>query len=163
MISNSCVISSHLLMLILPISIHLVWKVRSSSKFLIILYYYPVMVGWLLLWYSSKATWYLHACCRLKILGWRLHHMFNIWMGACYARTRTRQIIGCVHPQMFHLFWMNFLMKFNLNGIYTMNLWILYLYVPSDPWMDCPTEKLLMCSCMQYLMPYCLVKRMDLA
>ena len=32
-----------------------------------------------------------------------------------------------------------------------MNLQILLLYIPIDPQIDCPTEKLLTCSCMQYL------------
>ena len=31
-----------------------------------------------------------------------------------------------------------------------MNLQTFSLYVPIDPWIDSPTEKLLMCSCMQY-------------
>ena len=40
---------------------------------------------------------------------------------------------------------------------YMMNLRILSLYVPIDPWIDCPTEKLITCSCVQYLISYCLV------
>ena len=38
-----------------------------------------------------------------------------------------------------------------------MNLQILSLYASIDSWIDCPTEKLLKCSYMQYLIPYCLV------
>ena len=38
-----------------------------------------------------------------------------------------------------------------------MNLRTLSLYVPIDPSINSPTEKLLTCSCMQYLIPYCLV------
>ena len=95
------------------------------------------------IWYSSQATCYPHVCCRLKILGWRLHHVFNIWTSAHYIRARIRQIIRYVHLRTLHSFWMNLLMKFNLNSIYRMKWWILSLYVPIDPWIDCPTEKLL--------------------
>ena len=68
-----------------------------------------------------------------------------------------------VNPQTLHLFWMNILMKINLNNIYLMKLCILSLYISVDPWSDCHTEQLLMCSCMQYLILYCLVWRMNLA
>ena len=53
--------------------------------------------------------------------------------------------------------WINFLMKLNINCTYTMKLWILSVYVPIDHWINCPTEKLLACSCVQYPIPYCLV------
>ena len=58
--------------------------------------------------YSSKVTWYPHACCRLNIVEWRLHHAFNIWTGTHYVHARNRQIVWHVHPRMLHLFWMNF-------------------------------------------------------
>ena len=48
-------------------------------------------------------------------------------------------------------------MKLNINCMYTMNLQILPIYVPIDPKIDCPTEKLLTRSYMQHLIPYCLV------
>ena len=38
-----------------------------------------------------------------------------------------------------------------------MNLQILPMYIPINPQIDCPTDKLLTCSYMQYLIPYCLV------
>ena len=66
--------------------------------------------------YSSKATWYPHVCCRLKILRWRLHHAFSIWTGAHYV-CALMQIIRCVHLQTLHPFWMNFLIKLNINRI----------------------------------------------
>ena len=112
----------------------------------------------LLVCYSSKATtWYLHLWSSLKFLVWRLHHEFNIWMGARYICALIWQIVRCVYPRMFHSFWINFLMKLNINCIYTMNLQTLSLYVPINPWIDSPTEKLLTCSCVQYLIPFCLV------
>ena len=46
---------------------------------------------------------------------------------------------------------------FNINCIHMINLWTLSLYVPIDPWIDSPIEKLLTCNCVQYLIPYCLV------
>ena len=33
--------------------------------------------------YSAKATWYLYAYC---IVGWRLHHAFNIYLNRCLLR-----------------------------------------------------------------------------
>ena len=108
-------------------------------------------------WYSSKATWYLHVCCSLKILGWRLHHTFNIWMSVCYVHAHIRQIVGYMYPGTLHSFFINILLKLNINCIYMMNLWILSLYVSIDAWIDCPTVKLLTCSCVQYLILYCLV------
>ena len=54
--------------------------------------------------YSSKETWYQHACCSFKILVWRLHYVFNILMGTCYVHAHIRQIVGCVYPQMLHSF-----------------------------------------------------------
>ena len=35
---------------------------------------------------------------------------------------------------------------YTINSIYMMNLRILSLYVLIDPWIHCPTEKLLVCS-----------------
>ena len=52
-------------------------------------------------------------------------------------------------------------MKLNINCIYMMNLQMLSLYVPIDPSIDYPTEKLLVCSCVQYPIPYHLVWRLD--
>ena len=99
------------------------------------------------IWYSSKATWYPHACCSLKFLMWRLYHVFNIGTGAHYICARIRQIVRRVYPWILHLFWINFLMKLNINCIYMIKLRTLSLYVPIDPWIDSPTEKLLTCSC----------------
>ena len=83
--------------------------------------------------YSSKATWYPHACCRLNIVGWRLHYAFNIWTGTSYICARIRQIVWHVHLQMLHSFWMNFNETYNINSIYKMNLRILSLYILIDP------------------------------
>ena len=47
------------------------------------------------------------------------------------------------HERYIHF---NFWMKLNINSIYTVNFWILSLYVLIDPWIHCPTEKLLTCS-----------------
>ena len=69
--------------------------------------------------YSSKATWYLHACCKLNTLRWRWHHVFNIWMAAHYVRAHIRQIIWCVHPWTLHSFWMKFLIKPIILIVYT--------------------------------------------
>ena len=110
-----------------------------------------------ILWYNSKATWYPNVCCSLKILGWRLHHAFNNWTGTRFIRTHIREIVRCVYTRTLHSFWINFVLKLNIDYIYIMNLRILSLYVPIDPWIDCPTEKLLRCSCVQYFIPYCLV------
>ena len=71
--------------------------------------------------YSSKATWYPHACCRLEILGWRLHHAVNIRTGTRYVRACVRQIIERVHPWTLHPFWMNFL-------IFVVFIWWTYQY-----------------------------------
>ena len=79
--------------------------------------------------YSSKATWYPHTCCRLNIVGWRLHYAFNIWTGTSYICACIRQIVWCVHLQMLHSFWMNFNETYNFNIIYKMNLRILSLYI----------------------------------
>ena len=50
---------------------------------------------------------------------------------------------------------------YNINSIYTTNLWILFLYVLIDPWIHCPTEKLLVCS-ISYVLLFGRVWRMDL-
>ena len=92
---------------------------------------------------------------RVVQVGWKLHHVFYIWTGACYICACIRQIIRHVHPLMLHSFRINFVMKFNINYILTMNLRIMCLYVPTDPWINCLTDKLLTCSCVKYLMPYC--------
>ena len=106
--------------------------------------------------YSSKATWYPHVCWSLKFPLW-LHHAFNFWKGTHYIRAYITQIVRPVYPRTFHLFLNKPLMKLNINCIHTMNLWMLSLYVPINPWVNCPTEKLLTYGCMQYRNPYCLV------
>ena len=60
-------------------------------------------------------------------------------------------------PATFHSFWINFVVKLNINFICTMILRTLSLYVPINPWINSLPEKLLMCSCMQYCIPYFLV------
>ena len=137
------------------------WYSTSFLIWLKIVKYKPTLhqTEWMVhnIWYSSKATWYPRVCCSLKILVWKLHHAFNIWTGTHYICAHIEQIAGvCTHELCTH-FWLSFLMELNNNCIYTMNLWILSLYVPIDPWMDHPTEKLLTCSCVQHLIPYCLV------
>ena len=107
--------------------------------------------------YSSKATWYLHACCSLKFLVWRLHHARSVFERVLVMFTIASGKSPEMYPRTFHSFWINFLMKLNINCICTMNLQTLSLYVPIDPWVESPTEKPLMCSCVQYLIPYCLV------
>ena len=90
--------------------------------------------------YSSKATWYIHKCCRLNYLRWKLHRAFNIWKGTCYTCAHIRQIIRHVHPQTLYSI---FNKAYNINSIYyMMNLRILSL---CSNW-DCPTEKLFVCS-----------------
>ena len=76
--------------------------------------------------YSSMETWYPHMWCRLKILGWRLHHAFsiwtfNIWTGSRYVCAHIRYIIMRVHPRTLHSLWINFLMKFTINSINMMS------------------------------------------
>ena len=87
----------------------------------------------------------------VEILGWILHDAFNIWTGSHYYRAYIRQIVGAVHPQPLHSFLINLLMKLITNTTYMLGLQILSSCVPINPWNTCPTEKLLMCSCVQYL------------
>ena len=79
------------------------------------------------------------------------------YLNRCPLCLCSNQANCLAHPQMFHLLLNKLLMKLNINCIHPMNLRILSLYVPIDPWIDCPTEKLLTCSCVQYLIPCCLV------
>ena len=107
------------------------------------------------------ATWQQHACCRLNIVKWRLHHAFNIWMGAHYICAHIRQIIGCMHVQILLSFWINFIKDtYTINSIYTMNLRMLSLCVLIDPWLHYPTEKLLVCIISHALL-YGWLQRMD--
>ena len=50
------------------------------------------------------------------------------------------KLSGMCTCKCFTHFWINLLMKLNINCIYTMNLQILPLYVPIDPQIDCPTK-----------------------
>ena len=75
--------------------------------------------------YSSKATWYLHACCSLKIVRWRLHHAFNIWMGPCYIRAHIRQIVGHLYPPTLHSFLNKLFNETLISNVYT---WWTYEY-----------------------------------
>ena len=84
--------------------------------------------------YSSKATWYLHKCCWLNYLRWKLHHAFNIWKGISGKSSGM-----CTHKRYTQFF----NKTYNINSIYyMMNLRILSLCFN---W-DCPTEKLFVCS-----------------
>ena len=55
-----------------------------------------------------------------------------IWIGIRYIHACIRQIVKCVHPQMLHSFWINFLMKLNINCIHMMNLQIIIVSVCSN-------------------------------
>ena len=102
------------------------------------------------LWYSSNATWYLHACCSLKFLVWRLHHAFNIWTGARYICACIRQIVRRVYQLTFHL---------NVNCIDSIhNKLTNIVSVCSNRSLNRLSYwKLLTYSWVQYLIPYCLV------
>ena len=84
-------------------------------------------------------------------------HSILILNGAHYIHACIRQIVRHVRLQTLHTFLNKFLMKLNIKCIYMMTLWRLSLYVPIDSWINCPTEKLLPCSCLQYLIPHCLM------
>ena len=113
--------------------------------------------------YSSWTTWYLHVCCRSNIVGWRLHHAFNVWTGICYIHARIRQIVWHVHPWMLHFFEWTFNETYNINNIYNYTWWTYEhcLYVFIDPWIHFTTEKLLTCS-ISHVLLFGRVWRMDL-
>ena len=64
-----------------------------------------------IIWYSSKATWYPHACCRLNIVRWRLYHAFNIWMIAIVAWLQS----STTNPQWFQYLKLVFLKISNVR------------------------------------------------
>ena len=78
-------------------------------------------------------------------------------MSAHYIHARIRQMSDvCTHAHYIILYeLLNEI--YNINSIYTMNLWILSLYVLINSWIHFPTEKLLACAV--YLMSYYLAGR----
>ena len=112
---------------------------RISNYLEILSTYFTDLDYKILVWYSSKATWYPHTCCSLNIVGWRLHHAFNIRTGVRYVYTHIRQIVWCVHPRKLHYFVWTLNEHYNINSIYTMNLRRLSLYLLINPWIQCPS------------------------
>ena len=89
-----------------------------------------------------------HACCRLNIVGWRLHHAFNIeWSPVTFMPT-SGKLSGMCTCEYYIILYKLLNEYYNINSIYMMNLQILSLCVLIDPWIHCPSYHGWKAACM---------------
>ena len=80
--------------------------------------------------------------CQVKITSW-VQYLNGNQLHSCPHQANC---VACAPVNVAVI--LNELLKetYNINSLYTMNSQILPLYVLIDPWLHCPTEKLLTCS-----------------